>query len=62
MLSGMLWQLLLQEHIRAIGYFCPKYEGGRGKRGIIGEVQSVRTPTELKVKLMPAESSSMAKT
>lgn len=40
--------------------FCPKYDGGRGKRGITGKVDSVRTLAELRVKLMSAESPSVA--
>lgn len=52
---------VMAETSRAVGYFCPKYDGGRGKRGITSEVHSVKRPTKLKVKLMLAESSSMAK-
>lgn len=46
--------------MRPIEHFCPKYCGGRGTRGITGKVHSVRTLSGLKVKLMSAESQSMA--
>lgn len=44
----------------AMECFCPKYDGGRGKRGITGKAYSVRTLAELRVKLISAESLSMA--
>lgn len=45
--------------MRAIECFCPKYDGGRGKRGITGKVHSVRILAWPKVKLMSAEYQSM---